>query len=107
MKIDIKNIFENIPDNLSEEFFEDIITDKHFRLERIISNAHASPEGFWYDQEKNEFVLLLRGSAELLFENNYSVKLKPGDYLIIPAHVKHRVEKTDSKELTYWLTLYY
>jgi len=107
MKIEVRNIYDNVPEDLSKEFFEDIILNENFRLERIISKAHFSPEGFWYDQSQNEFVLLLSGSAEILFENNYSVKLKPGDYLIIPAHVKHRVEKTDSEKLTYWLTLYF
>ncbi|MEJ5351760.1 MAG: cupin domain-containing protein [Melioribacteraceae bacterium] len=107
MKIEVKNIFEKIPEDLSKEFIEDILIAENFRIERIISQAHTSPEGFWYDQNQNEFVLLLSGGAEILFEDNYLVKLKPGDYLIIPAHVKHRVEKTDSDKLTYWLTLYY
>lgn len=105
--IEVKNIFENIPQNLSAEFFEDIISSENFRLERIISEGHTSPPEFWYDQEQNEFVLLLSGSAEILFDDDSLVELKPGDYIIIPAHKKHRVEKTDTNKKTFWLTLHY
>lgn len=103
----MKNIFEDVPENLSTEFFENIISSENFRLERIISEGHSSPPDFWYDQEKNEFVLLLTGSAVISFEDNSFVELKPGDYIIIPAHKKHRVEKTDSISKTIWLALHY
>lgn len=105
--MNVKNLFENIPQNLDQEFFKNIINTGNFRVERIISSGHSSPENFWYDQDTNEFVLLLKGSAELMFENDKTVVLNPGDYLNIPAHVKHRVGKTDQNELTYWLTIHY
>ncbi len=105
--ISIKNIFEKIPASLNEEFYEDIITSGNFKLERIVSEGQSTPENFWYDQDKNEFVILIRGSAELLFENDEKIKLKPGDYLIIPAHKKHRVLKTDTTQKTFWLALHY
>lgn len=103
--ITLKNIFDNIPDKLEEELFEDIITNKNFKLERIISDGHTTPKDFWYDQDKNEFVMVLSGSATILFDDNTNVSLSHGDYIIIPAHKKHRVEKTDSK--TVWLALHY
>ena len=103
----VKNIFENIPSSLKDEFFEDIISSPDFKLERIISEGHSSPEGFWYDQDKNEFVLLLSGSAEISFEDEPLIKLRPGDYITIPAHKKHRVEKTDKEEKTFWLALHF
>jgi len=103
----VKNFFEEIPSSLPREFIEEIYSSQNFRMERIISEGHSSPEGFWYDQNKNEFVILLRGSAILAFEDEPSIHLKPGDYLVIPAHKKHRVEQTDLSQKTFWLTLYF
>lgn len=103
----MNNIFQNIPGKLKEEFFEDIISNKDFRLERIVSEGHSSPNDFWYDQDKNEFVLLISGSAVLVYNDGQKFILNEGDYLIIPAHQKHRVEKTDGSKKTYWLALHY
>ncbi len=101
------NIFENLPNDLTNEFLEDLLVTKKFRIERIISHGHTTPENFWYDQETEEFVLLLKGEAVLLYENNEEQKLSPGDYLIIPAHKKHRVKWTSDKEDTIWLTIHF
>ena len=78
------------------------------RVERIISDAHASPEGFWYDQDESEFVLLLGGAAALRFENEDEISLlKPGDWLDIPPHARTRVEWTDPDRKTVWLAIFY
>lgn len=76
------------------------------KIERIVSDGHASPEGFWYDQEQYEWVLLVSGSAVLAFEDK-AVALKPGDHLLIPAHQRHRVEATSQTEKTIWLAVFY
>jgi cupin 2 domain-containing protein len=103
----VKNIRDDIPEKLKEEFFEDILTGSNFKLERIISEGHSSSKDFWYDQDKNEMVFLYSGSAELLYDDGRKFALSAGDYLIIPAHQKHRVEKTDNNQKTYWLALHY
>ncbi|MBL1213358.1 MAG: cupin domain-containing protein [Ignavibacteriae bacterium] len=105
--MEINNLFENIPPKLDEEIIEKILTADNFKVERIISECHSSPKNFWYDQSANEFVLLLKGSACINFENGSSKILKPGDYLIIKAHDKHRVEWTDKNVKTIWLTIHY
>ncbi|MFA7419721.1 MAG: cupin domain-containing protein [Melioribacteraceae bacterium] len=102
-----KNIFAGLPENLPEEIFESIIESKDFLLERIISGGHTSPPNFWYDQEKNEFVMLMSGSAKIIYDDGKSFSLSAGDYLIIPAHQKHRVEETDKNQKTIWLALHY
>ena len=108
MKIIRKNIFGNIPAELPDELFEEIIAGNEFRMERIISYNHHSPEGFWYDQDENELVLLLQGSAGLSFEGaDKSVVLRPADYIVIPKHLRHRVEWTDPDQKTVWLALFY
>ncbi len=101
------NVFDNIPITIPNEIFEKIIENNSFTLERIISEKHKSPPGFWYNQDKSEFVLLLQGSAQLLYDNEQSFDLKPGDYLVIPTHQKHRVEKTDENVKTIWLAIHF
>jgi cupin 2 domain-containing protein len=87
------SLFEHIPEALSEEWITVLEQNHAVRIERIVSDGQASPDGFWYDQEEDEWVLLVRGSAVLAFEDE-TVELRPGDYLLIPAHRKHRVEST-------------
>ena len=106
--MDPENLFEDFPEELDEEFMEDLVDDGSVRIERIVSKGHASPEGFWYDQEDDEWVLLLEGSAGLLFEDEEEVVvLRRGDHLRIPAHRRHRVSWTAPGEETVWLAVYY
>jgi len=104
----IKNIFNNLPEEIPEELIETISETESIRIERIVSNGHSSPPGFWYDQDEHEYVLLLKGSARLLFEGDKeAIVMRPGDYVHIPAHVRHRVEWTDPDKETIWLTVFY
>lgn len=97
-----------IPVELPEEIFDTICLSENVKIERIVSRGHASPTGFWYDQEKSEFILIVQGSAGLKIENVPDiVVLKTGDYLSIGAHVKHRVEWTDPACDTIWLAVHY
>ncbi len=102
------NVFADIPDQLPEELFEILLNNPLFKLERIVSRGHATAEGHWYDQAKDEWVLLLKGAAGLRLKDRADpVVLKPGDYLHLPAHCKHRVEWTDPDIETVWLALHY
>ena len=76
------------------------------RIERIVSTGQASPAGFWYDQPDDEFVVLLSGAAALRFEGGDVVDLKPGDWIEIAAHVRHRVESTQADPPTVWLAVH-
>jgi len=101
------NIYAYIPPVSPEEAFEPLLDRLGARIERIVSWGQASPPGFWYDQETAEWVMLLRGSAEVRFEGEEAPRvMKPGDYLFIPSHVKHRVERTDESEPTLWLAVH-
>lgn len=103
-----KNILKNIPESMPKELVETISETEAIRIERIVSKGHASPPGFWYDQDENEYVLLLKGSARLFFkENEERLAMQPGDYVNIPAHVKHRLEWTDPDNETVWLAVFY
>jgi cupin 2 domain-containing protein len=104
----LQNIFKNIPPEFSGERTDVISESEHVRIERIVSRGHASPEDFWYDQAEKEYVLLLQGMAALKFEDEKEpVVMKPGDHVVIPAHVKHRVEWTDPEQDTIWLAVFH
>jgi cupin 2 domain-containing protein len=102
------NLLSPLPSKLPVELVEAIVKSKHVRIERIVSTGHASPEGFWYDQKENEWVVVLKGEAKVVFEGeSQPVDLKPGDHVTIPAHRRHRVEWTTPKEPTVWLAVFY
>jgi len=104
----LKNIFSSTPEKIPEEIFQSILSTDRLKIERIISKGHASPEGYWYDQDANEWVILLKGKAALAFEGNKkTIEMKPGDYLNIPSHTKHRVKWTDLSQETIWLAVHY
>ena len=101
------NIFAQIPEQLPEELFDCIIKQDNIVIERIVSNGHISPVGQWYDQARDEWVILLQGKATLLFEKDKNlIRLAPGDYLLIPAHTRHRVEWTQPDFNTVWLAIH-
>ena len=103
----MNNIFETIPDNIETEVFEELIKSDNVRIERIISKGHKSPASGWYDQDNNEWILVVQGEAMILFADESSVKMKAGDYLNIKAHKKHKVEWTDPNIETIWLAIHY
>ena len=101
-----KNLFADVPVDLQEELFETLVDSTSVKIERIISNRHASPEGFWYDQDQDEWVVVVQGSAGIRFEDE-TVELQVGDCVTIPAHKKHRVEWTSADEPTIWIAVHY
>ncbi|AQQ71084.1 nif11 domain/cupin domain protein [Limihaloglobus sulfuriphilus] len=107
MPADKANIYDNIPNNLPDELIQTLCRGGGTRIERIISRGHESPEDFWYDQENDEWVIILRGGAVLEFEHGRQVQMRPGDYMNIPAHTRHRVVSTDSHNDTVWLAVHY
>jgi len=91
-----------------EERFDPLLTTPGVKIERIVSFGHRSPEGFWYDQEWAEWVLLLRGRAGVELAGEGRVReLRAGDHLLIPAHCRHRVAWTAEGEPTVWLAVHY
>ena len=101
-----RNLFEDIPGELPEELISVLVENGPVKIERIVSDGHASPEGFWYDQEQAEWVLIISGSAVLRFEDE-TIALSPGEHLLIPAHRRHRVESTSLTEKTIWLAVFF
>ena len=90
------NLFTDLTSNLPDELFSTLLEADNLSIERIVSHGHASPEGFWYDQGQHEFVIVLKGAARLTIGGE-TKELKPGDFVNIPAHQKHRVEWTSDQ----------
>ncbi len=101
------NLLRSIPTDLPEELFETLLNDGPVRIERIVSRGHTSPVEGWWDQEENEWVLVLQGGGTLLFADGREVKLRTGDCIFIPAHVRHKVTKTDPHTDTVWLAVFW
>lgn len=103
----ISNLSNNIPENLPDELYEEILKRSNVKIERIVSRGHCSPEDFWYDQPWDEWILLVKGAADLVFDGDAAVtELKPGDHLLIPAHKRHRVAWTADDADTIWLAVH-
>jgi len=101
------DFFSNIAKDLTDEFFEEILVSKNVTIEKIISKGHTSPKSGWYDQDKNEWVMVLKGGAILSFEDEKQVHLKSGEYINIPAHKKHKVSWSEPDVETIWLAVFY
>lgn len=105
--MNIGNILQSIPGTLDEELFTELACGENVKIERIVSRGHTSPASGWYDQEHNEWVMVVRGEARILFDDGRSVSLAAGDYLQLPAHTKHRVAWTQPDAETVWLAVHY
>ncbi|THF65152.1 cupin domain-containing protein [Pseudothauera rhizosphaerae] len=98
------NLLASLPPPGGEERFETLFETPHCRIERIVSHGHASPPGFWYDQADDEWVMLVQGSAELAYDDGRTQALAPGDWVLIPARRRHRVNATGP--VTVWLAVH-
>ena len=102
----IANLFE-LPECLTvEEVFEVLARGRNLKIERIVSNGHSTPEGQWYDQKTDEWVGLLQGEAQLRYGDGATQQLRAGDWILIPAHLKHRVDRTSQSPPCIWLAIH-
>jgi cupin 2 domain-containing protein len=105
---DLKNLLADIPVSLPEKLVQTLVRAPGVRIGRIVSQGHRSPDGFWYDQDENEFVVVLSGAARLVFEDQPKpLEMVAGSCVNIAAHRRHRVEWTDPTQNTVWLGIFY
>lgn len=111
MRCDIRsgNLLANLPDAQQAEIFQVLLEQPgSMQIERIVSRGQVTSEGVWYDQERDEWVLLLTGGAELqLADEGAARRLEPGDWLHLPAHCRHRVVWTAPEQETVWLAVHW
>lgn len=101
-----QSIFAHIPEALSDELFATLFANAAVKIERIVSRGHTTPEGEWYEQAQAEWILLVQGSATLLFASGEQWQLRAGDYALIPAQAKHRVTATALDTDSIWLAVH-
>lgn len=101
----IRNLFD-LPATLTQHEFYERIAEGDLMIERIISTGQTTPVGEWFDQDRDEWVVLIQGEARILFENEEEIALKSGDYILIKAHEKHRVTYTSTTPACIWLAIY-
>ncbi len=101
------DVTAGIPTELPEELVSVLAAGDGVRIERIVSRGHRSPPGFWYDQEEHELVLLIAGDARIEIAGEPERALRPGQWLLLPAHVRHRVTFTAEDRDTIWLAVFF
>ena len=101
----VKNLFSEPNGKREEEHVIQLLAAGKLSIQKIFSHGQSSGPHFWYDQDHNEWVALLRGTAILKFHDGHVAHLAPGDYLLIESHVKHRVEETSPDAV--WLAVHY
>ena len=100
------NIFD-LPDPLPDE--EEVIAlihSQNLRVERIVSTGQITPEGQWYDQDEDEWVVLIQGEAVLEYESGEQLQLSAGDHTFLPAHCLHRVPYTSQHPPCIWIAVF-
>ena len=103
----VQNLCNPMPDATAAEITQTMLTAKGVRLERIVSHGQASPEGFWYEQDEAEWVMVIAGSARLAIEGQDKEReLVAGDAVYLPARCRHRVTWTDPNSPTVWIALF-
>lgn len=100
------NLFRLPPPPWPEEVFETLHEARGARIERILSQGHTTPAGEFYDQEDDQWVVLLQGEAELTYDDGTTRRLTAGDYVLIPARQRHRVSDTSSEPPCMWLAVH-
>lgn len=100
------NIFDLPAPLPNDEVINDLISAEGVRIERIVSSGQTTVKGEWYDQDCDEWVLLIQGAAVLEYENGEKIWLEAGDHLLIPAHCRHRVDFTSEKPPCIWIAVF-
>ena len=72
------NLFDDLPSHLPDELVTSLLEAADVRIERIVSHGHASPDGFLYDQEQHEWVVVLTGDEAWRFHQHPGAQEAPG-----------------------------
>ena len=107
MTLSIGSLFDALPESAEDEIVERLAERSGARVERIVSTGQISPEGFWYDQDQDELVVVVRGAARLEIEGRETpLEMFPGDWVLLPSRCRHRVAWTSPDEPTVWLAVH-
>jgi cupin 2 domain-containing protein len=98
------NLFDLSGKETGKELFSTLFEQEGILIERIVSCGETTD---WYDQEVDEWLVLIEGEAVLEYENRGQQKLTRGDTLYLPARQKHRVIFTSTKPPCVWLAVFF
>lgn len=104
--MNVVNLLSNLPEPGLDEDFATILERPGIRIERIVSHGHATPVDQPFEQYWDEWVLLTHGAARLWLADVGELELGPGDHLLIPAGMRHRVTWTRPDGPTIWLAVH-
>ncbi len=100
----MSNLFEPNASDPNTEQFDTLLKTKNIHIEKITSHGQTSDE--WYEQERDEWVVILEGEGKILFEkDNRTVDLIRGEYIHIPKMKRHKVIYTMTP--TIWLAIHF
>jgi len=100
------SLFAEVPRELPAELTTVLASGSGARVERIVSRGHATADGEWYEQHEDEWVLIVARAARLELSDGESVELAPGDWVDLPAGLRHRVAWTAPDIETIWLAVF-
>jgi len=103
------NIADTLPANRQVEELTDILVERGgVRVERIVSTGQATPEGEWYNQEQDEWVMVASGVARLRIDGEDTDReMSAGDWIWLPARCRHRVTWTQVSPPTIWIAFHF
>ena len=94
------NIFKNIKFSRDGEIEEKIYEDYWIKVLRTLSLYQVTD---FYYQDELEIVFLLKGKAQIEYEDGSRLDLREGDSLVIRPHEVHRVSW---QERAVWLCIF-
>lgn len=100
------NLLRLPPHRSDEEIVEILVETPAVRIERIISTGQTTPAGEWYDQDHDEWVVVIQGTGVLAYPDGATDELGPGDSVFLPAHRRHRVLQTSVNPACIWLAVH-
>ncbi|MDA0256155.1 MAG: cupin domain-containing protein [Chloroflexi bacterium] len=100
------SLFAGLPRELPAELTTVLAAGEGARVERIVSRGHATAADEWYEQDEDEWVLVVAGAARLDLAGGASIELGPGDWVDLPAGLRHRVAWTAPDIDTIWLAVF-
>ena len=113
---DLKDLSEN------EEIVKILVKNENVKIEEIISTGQVTG---WQESDKNEFVILVQGNAEIEYYENKNLKtneniiknqkntndmklqLGKGDTVLIRKGERHRVSYTSKNPCCIWICIFF
>lgn len=121
------NIFDLKDLSVNEEIIKILFKNENVKIEKIISTGQTTD---WQESNKNEFVILIQGNAEIEYydnrmcedknfktnenimknlknTNDMKLQLGKGDIILIKKGERHRVSYTSKNPCCIWICIFF